>query len=117
MPILSHMLIQKNNSQISIVATNLEVEITATAKYINSNEFDPITVPGRKFYEIIRSLDDQDIKISASKNKLTITTKNSSFKLSTLPANNFPSFEKAETTESFSIKQNKLLELKTKYKP
>ncbi|SVE61162.1 uncharacterized protein METZ01_LOCUS514016, partial [marine metagenome] len=114
MPILSHVLIEKIDGQIYLVATNLEVQITATAKYIESDDFDPVTVPGRKLYEIVRSLDEQDIKVSASKNKFTITTKNSSFKLSTLPPNNFPSFDKIKATESFSIKENKLLDLLNK---
>ena len=58
MPILSHVLIEKNGKkQINITGTNLEMQITVKADFLESDEFDPITVPGRKLYEIVRSLD------------------------------------------------------------
>ncbi|SVD10138.1 uncharacterized protein METZ01_LOCUS362992, partial [marine metagenome] len=71
-------------------------------------------VPGKKLYEIVRSLEDQDIKLESNKNRLTLKTKNSSFKLSTLPSNNFPTFEEFKTIESFVIKQEQLLDLLNK---
>ena len=98
MPILSHVLIEKNEKQINITGTNLEMQITVKAVFLESDEFDPITVSGRKLYEIVRSLDDQNIQISTTKNRLILKTNNSSFKLSTLPANNFPTFDDLITT-------------------
>ena len=113
-PILNHVLIEKNDSEICLTTSNLEVQISANVQYIESDDFEPITVPGRKFFEIIRSLEDQDIKINTKNNKIIIKTKNSSFKLSTLPANNFPTFEELKTIESFSINQKNLLDLLNK---
>ena len=69
MPILSHVLIEKNNNQINITGTNLEMQITVKSDFLESDEFDPITVSGRKLYEIIRSLDDQNIQITSTKNR------------------------------------------------
>ena len=43
-----------------------------------------------KLYEIVKSLDQQDIELTTSKTRLTLKTSNSSFKLAILPANNFP---------------------------
>ena len=114
MPILSHVLIEKSKKQISITGTNLEMQITVKADFLESDEFDPITVSGRKLYEIVRSLDDQNLQITTSKNRLILKTNNSSFKLSTLPANNFPTFEEAKFLETFTINQTQLLDLLNK---
>ena len=114
MPILSHVLIEKNDKQINITGTNLEMQITVKADFLESDEFDPITVSGRKLYEIVRSLDDQNIQISTTKNRLILKTNNSSFKLSTLPANNFPTFDDLKPLESFTINQAQLLDLLNK---
>ena len=114
MPILSHVLIEKNESSIRITGTNLEVQITTTAKFIDADDFEPLTVSGRKLYEIVRSLGNQDVQLSTTKNRMILKTKNSSFKLSTLPINNFPLFEVFEPMETFTINQQKLLDLLNK---
>ena len=114
MPILSHVLIEKKKKLINITGTNLEMQITVKVDFLESDEFDPITVSGRKLYEIVRSLDDQNLQISTSKSRLILKTNNSSFKLSTLPANNFPTFEEAKFLETFTIKQTQLLDLLNK---
>ena len=114
MPILSHVLIEKNDKQINITGTNLEMQITVKTDFLESDEFDPITVSGRKLYEIVRSLGDQNIQISTTKNRLILKTNNSSFKLSTLPANNFPTFDDLKPLETFTINQAQLLDLLNK---
>ena len=114
MPILGHVLIEKKEKQINITGTNLEMQITVKANFLESDEFDPITVSGRKLYEIVRSLDDQNLQISTSKNRLILKTNNSSFKLSTLPSNNFPTFEEVKFLETFTINQAQLLDLLNK---
>ena len=93
MPILSHVLIQKNDKSIKITGTNIEVQITTSCKYIESDDFEDVTVPGKKLYEIVRSLNEQDIQLTTQKGKLALKTQSSSFKLATLPSNNFPTFE------------------------
>ena len=114
MPILGHVLFEKNKNNLSITGTNLEVQISAVCNYLESNEFEPITVPGRKLYEITRSLEQEEIQLSTHKNRLILKTSNSSFKLSTLPANNFPTFEENKAIETFTIKQTQLLDLLNK---
>jgi len=114
MPILSHVLIEKKNNEIQITGTNLEVQISSSANFIESDKFDPITVSGRKLYEIVRSLDQQDISLNTTKNRLILKTSNSSFKLAILPANNFPTFDDHKAIESFNINQMQLLDLLNK---
>ena len=114
MPILSHILIEKSKKNINMTGTNLEVQISRKIEFINAEDFDPITVPGRKLYEIVRSLDNREIEITTNKNRLILKTETSSFKLATLPSNNFPTFDHAKTLESFTIKQSQLIDLLNK---
>ena len=111
MPILSHVLITKEKNNILITGTNLEVQITSIASTIECIDFEDITVPGRKLYEIVRSLEKQDVEISTSKTRMVLKTKNSVFKLSMLPPNNFPTFDDFKPIESFTINEAKLLKL------
>ena len=114
MPILSHVLIENNKKELIISGTNLEVQISSSVNFIESDDFEPITVSGRKLYEIVRSLDKQDVELNVHKNRLVLNTSNSTFKLSILPANNFPTFEKHNSIESFTINQAQLLDLLNK---
>jgi len=77
MPVLNHVLIKKGKNTIKLTGTNLEVQITASTKYIESDDFEPTTVSGRKLYEIVRSLDNQDIELTTKKTKLELKTNNS----------------------------------------
>ena len=114
MPILSHVLLEKEKNKLLITGTNLEVQISSSASFIESDDFDPVTVSGRKLYEIVRSLEQKEIQIRTNKNRLIIKTSNGSFKLSVIPANNFPTFEQHKAIESFNINQAQLLDLLNK---
>ena len=114
MPILSHVLLEKEKNNLLITGTNLEVQISSSASFIESDDFDPVTVSGRKLYEIVRSLEQKEIQIRTNKNRLIIKTSNGSFKLSVIPANNFPTFEQHKAIESFNINQAQLLDLLNK---
>ena len=114
MPILGHILIDKEGNALKLTATNLEVQITSAANVIEANSFESTAVSGRKFYEIIRSLDSKDIELTTVKDQLVIKTTNSIYKISTLPVNDFPLFESSDETEKFTINQEKLLTLLNK---
>ena len=43
MPILGHVLMEKDSNTIKITGTNLEVQITSPSKFIESDNFEPIT--------------------------------------------------------------------------
>jgi DNA polymerase-3 subunit beta len=111
MPILGHILLYKDDTILKLTATNLEVQITSSTNAIEIDTFESTAVSGRKFYEIIRSLDSKEIELTTLKGQLVIKAKNSSYKISTLPGNDFPLFESPDTTEKFKISQEKLLTL------
>jgi len=111
MPILGHILMENENNNLKLTATNLEVQITSIAKTIKTDSFESVAVSGRKFYEIIRSLDSKEVDLTTANGQLVIKTNNSFYKISKLPGIDFPLFDITDSTETFNINQEKLLTL------
>ena len=114
MPILGHILLEKSNNFLKLTATNLEVQISSITKVVEMDSFENIAVSGRKLYEIIRSLDSKEVELATVKGQLVIKTNNSSYKISTLPGNDFPLFDSSDAAEKLKINQEKLLTLLNK---
>ena len=111
MPILGHILLENYENSLKLTATNLEVQISSMTQAVEMDSFESTAVSGRKLYEIIRSLDSKEVELSSTKGQLIIKTKYSSYKISTLPGNDFPIFDNSETSEVFKMNQEKLLSL------
>jgi len=89
--ILSHFLLRVADGQLFVTATDLEIEMCAHVACESNQATGCITVPAKKFIDIIRSLDDHTSPdIICDKGLLTIKQGRSSFKLSTLPAEHYP---------------------------
>lgn len=108
MPILSHILLDCSENNLTLTATDLEVQLSCTIQGVNSDGDFITTIPGRKAFEIIRSLGEQDVEIAVSESSIKITSSNSSFKLKTLSSNEFPLFDATGTDTTFTIKQGEL---------
>ena len=91
LPILSHILIEAKKQEIKLTATDLEIGVTATIKGEVLEE-GAITVPARKFSEIIKELSSQtEINISIKKGQsITIEAGKSFFRLVGLLREDFP---------------------------
>ena len=111
MPILGHILIECSKGKLTLTATDLEVQLSCTIDNVNSNEDFITTIPGRKAFEIIRSLGNKEIEMLISDSTITIKSSNSSFKLQTLPANEFPLFDAAGSDTTFGAKQQEIKSL------
>lgn len=114
LPILSNVLIEKIPKAIKLTATDLEIQIsnTVNVEYIN-DEFESVTVNGKKIYEILKILPDQSkVSIELRENKAIIKSGKSKFSLQTLPVEDFPKLN-SELNESkkISIKQSELKNL------
>ena len=113
MPILGHVLITGQSGVITLTATDLEVQISSSFKANISEDFS-ITLPGRKLFDILRSLGNTDVEILSSDDAVTLKTTKSKFSLQQLPANEFPLFEKQDGEKSFNIAQAELASLLNK---
>lgn len=113
LPILANILIRKRGSQVSFIATDLEVQITAKAEFGVGEEDAAVTVAARKLLDILRALPDSEaITLSQSTNKLTVQCGKSRFSLQTLAAQEFPTLAEPEIVDvSVSLAQKTLKHL------
>lgn len=110
--ILSNFLLKLSDGLLFITATDLEIEISAQVPCQSNQSMGSITVPAKKFIDIIRSLDENTSpNIVCDNALLTIKQGRSSFKLSTLPADNFPVSEDECNDVELSIPRLVLLQL------
>lgn len=110
--ILSNFLFKVTNGLLLITATDLEIEMSAQVECQSSQDQGSITVPAKKFIDIIKSLEENtNPKILCDKGVLTIKEGRSSFKLTTLPADHFPVSEDECNEVELSIPRLDLLQL------
>lgn len=115
LPILSNVLIEKNQEKLKLIATDLEIQIS-TEFIIEgkvSTEDTKLTVSARKLQDILRSLPEEaDALLEAQNNRLQVRAGKSRFNLQTLPANDFPVLaEPGELQAKVSLTQKQLRDL------
>src|SRR5499427_3534549 len=104
-PILGNVLLRANNAELSLKATDLDLEVIETI----AAEVGPggvTTVPAHMFYEIVRKLPEgAQIVLEASGDRavMSIRAGRSRFTLQTLPESDFPDLAAGEMTHSFKI--------------
>lgn len=91
MPILGNVLICVENSRLSLIASDLEIELTVNSPIEGNIKTGEITAPGRKLFEICSRLpENEEITFRLDEDRLIITSGRSRFVLGTLPAADFP---------------------------
>lgn len=110
--ILSNILIRIDNNILTLTATDLEMEISAHLPCSATLSDKQITVPAKKFIDIIRSLDDETTPtLTFQAGTVSISSGRSHFKLATLPADDFPSCDKEAVEVEFSLPKADLVHL------
>jgi len=108
MPILSNVLLVAKDGELSVTATDLEVELVAQAS-VDVQAGGEITVSGRKLLDICRALPEgSEIAVSVSGEKLHVRSGRSKFALATLPAAEFPSVEDIKASQNILVSQELL---------
>jgi DNA polymerase III subunit beta len=114
LPILSNVFIELKNDHISFIATDLEIQITTSAKdgSVRDGEYS-VTVGAKKLQDILRALPEQSqVTLEASENRLQTKAGKSRFNLQTLPAEDFPRFpESKEPQARITLQQRELKHL------
>jgi DNA polymerase III subunit beta len=91
LPILSNLLIQLDDKNLSLLGTDMEVELAGRVNLEKSGESGTTTAPARKLMDICRSLPEgSELKFQQKGDKLYLQCGRSRFNLSTLPAADFP---------------------------
>lgn len=108
LPILSNVLISVHHNMLRLVATDLEVELIAHTA-VESIEDGDVTISARKLLDICRALPEGvQIEISESENKVNVRAGKSRFRLSTLPANEFPQIQGLVPIITFKLTTSEL---------
>lgn len=93
LPILTHVLITARERDLTLTATDLEVELSVRAD-LPADAPGAITLPARKLHDILRALpEDGAVTLSVDGEKATVRCGRSRFTLSVLPAADFPTLE------------------------
>jgi len=113
LPILSNVLIEHAGQNLSFLATDIEIQITARTALSASGEAKAMTVGARKLVDILRALPDgADVTLQQQEKRLQVKAGKSRFTLQTLPAEDFPRLAKpAGEAARFSLSQKALRRL------
>jgi DNA polymerase-3 subunit beta len=119
LPILSNVLLEKKGNQLTLLATDIEIQITTTAICEGGDGDGAVTVGARKLQDILRSLPDStEITVNLEDKRLQVKGGKSRFNLQTLPADDFPRMTLSEgEVRNFSLTQKAFRQLlaKTQY--
>ena len=108
LPILGNVLFKSSSGDLSLTATDLEIEMVAGVNADGNDDFQT-TIPARKLLDICKALPEgASITFNIEENRVTLTSARSRFSLATLPANDFPGLDEVEGQQSFSISQSSL---------
>src|SRR4030042_512131 len=111
--ILSNILIEANPDSIRLTATDLDIGITCSIP-VNSQEIVVITLPAKRFSDIIRELPGDEVSVTTKKNNLTIIeTENCQFKIIGLPSEEFPKLPEFKNREVIKLEQADLKQMLT----
>ena len=90
LPILSNVLLEKNGETLTLLATDIEVQITTNTTTSGADK-QSLTVAARKLQDILRSLPEAaEISLMFEDKRLQLKAGKSRFNLQTLPADDFP---------------------------
>jgi DNA polymerase-3 subunit beta len=110
MPILNNILIRAGNNKIKIVATDREIGLVADYDAEILNEGD-ITISARKLFEMIREIQGDSVQFETNEsNRVTVTAQKIIYKISGLPADDFPSVLDDRSEVSFYKIKGDLIE-------
>lgn len=113
LPILSNVLLEKKGETLTLLATDIEIQITTTTSGAHGDVDGAVTVGARKLQDILRSLPESaEISLELTDKRLTVKAGKSRFSLQTLPADDFPRMALAEgSAQRIAVTQKQFRQL------
>lgn len=103
LPILSNVLLKKENGKIVFITTDLEIEIETHSQDVETlatQEFSAVTVSAKKLLDILRTFPaNTEVSLTKLDNRLQVNAGKSRFSLQILSAEDFPRMAKEEVPE------------------
>ena len=117
LPILSNILLNVKNSNLTITATDLDLIFIHQIENVEVIEEGSTTTVSSTMYDIIRKLSaGKKINLSLTESKLKVESEKSLFNLNCMSATEFPLTDENFNENEFSIKSKQLLKLLNKCK-
>ncbi|MEO8747833.1 MAG: DNA polymerase III subunit beta [Rhodanobacter sp.] len=111
LPVLANVLVKVAAARLAVSATDLEVEMVASAN-VEKAEDGEVTIPARKLFDIVRALPDgAQIEVKLKGDRIGLQAGRSRFTLTTLPASEFPTIDAIELVEKVSLPEEVLHDL------
>lgn len=88
-PILANVLMEAKADEVQMLATDLEVGLRSRCPASVSRS-GSLTLPAKKFFEIVRALPDTDVRIEQDNTSVTVAADRFDSKMQTLPREDFP---------------------------
>jgi DNA polymerase-3 subunit beta len=113
LPILSNVLIERRDAALALLATDIEIQITARTDVAGGGEARAVTVGARKLLDILRALPESaEVTLQLQDKRMQLKAGKSRFALQTLAAEDFPRFpEPIGDSARFSMPQKALRKL------
>ncbi len=114
-PILANVLLESNGSELTLLATDLEVALRSRCEAA-VDKAGAVTLPAKKLYEIVRALPESDVKLATEKGGSGVKVSAEKFesRMPTLPREDFPSLPEAGAGVRSTIKGNALRQMVAK---
>lgn len=101
LPILSNVLIEKSGDQLTLLATDIEIQIRTHTAGAGGAEKTAITVGARKLQDILRSLPDSaEVSLELTDKRMQVRAGKSRFNLQTLPAEDYPRMAQPDSEQA-----------------
>jgi len=113
LPILSNVLLEKKGENLTLMATDIEIQITTSTGGAIGDGDGAVTVGARKLQEILRSLPDTaEVSLNLDEKRLQVRAGKSRFTLQTLPAEDFPVMALSDgNLKKFTVTQKQFRQL------
>jgi DNA polymerase-3 subunit beta len=112
-PILANVLMEAKGDQVSFLATDLEVGLRSKCAATVTKP-GSLTLPAKKFFEIVKSLPETDIRIAEDKGGVKIAADRFDSRLQTLPREDFPTLPESGGTPTAALERSAVKEMVAK---
>ena len=94
LPILSNLLLERKAGALTVLATDLELQVSTCIEGAEGGDDFAITIAARKLFDIVRALPDgAQVKLDSKDSQVVVSAGKSRFTLQTLPAADYPRVE------------------------
>ena len=112
-PILANVLMEAKDDEVRFLATDLEVALRSKCQATIAKG-GSLTLPAKKFYEIVRSLPETDIRIAEDKGGVKVAADRFDSRIQTLPREDFPTLPESGGTPSATLPRTSVKEMVAK---